>query len=96
MSSQKSKKSQKLQQQLKELETLAHELGITIRYDTMTGMGIHRGGLCKIHGKLQIIIDRRLKEGDRIQMIADALQGFDIAHFSLSPQIRQLLVSQSV
>lgn len=78
--------------QLQELEQLAQTLGVRVCYDAMTGLSSGSGGLCKVRGEWRIIMDRRLKAVERLQVISDALRSrFDTeAHF-VSPQVRTLL-----
>ncbi len=78
--------------QLQELEQLAQTLGVRVCYDAMTGLSSGSGGLCKVRGEWRIIMDKRLKAIERLQVISDALRSrFDTeAHF-VSPQVRTLL-----
>lgn len=78
--------------QLQELEQLAQNLGVRVCYDAMTGLSQGSGGLCKVRGEWRIIMDKRLKAIERMQVISDALRSrFDTeAHF-VSPQVRTLL-----
>ena len=81
------------QKQLQELEQLAANLGVRVSYDAMTGLSQGSGGLCKVRGEWRIIMDKRLKAAERMQVISDALRSrFDTeAHF-VSPQVRSMLV----
>jgi len=81
-----------VQKQLQELEQLANQLGVRVCYDAMTGLSQGSGGLCKVRGEWRIIMDRRLKAVERLQVISEALRSrFDTeAHF-VSPQVRTLL-----
>ena len=80
--------------QLQELEGLAQNLGVRVCYDAMTGLSQGSGGLCKVRGEWRIIMDKRLKAVERLQVISDALRSrFDTeAHF-VSPQVRNLLTA---
>lgn len=82
-----------VEQQLAELEKLAEALGVKVSYEPMAGLVQGKGGLCKVRGEYRIIIDRRLRSRDRIQIIAGALGTFDTdAHF-VPPQVRELLAT---
>lgn len=83
--------------QLQELEQLASNLGVRVSYDAMTGLSQGGGGLCKVRGEWRIIMDKRLKAVERMQVISDALRSrFDTeAHF-VSPQVRSMLAPMSV
>jgi hypothetical protein len=80
------------QEQLAELERLAENLAVTVSYEPMAGLVQGVGGLCRYMGQYRIIIDRRLKAAERVQIIADALRRFDTESHFVSPQVRQLLV----
>lgn len=80
-----------VEQQLVELEKLAQTLEVKVCYEPMAGLVQGTGGLCKVRGEYRIIIDRRLKPRERIQILAGALSTFDTeAHF-VPPQVRDLL-----
>jgi len=73
------------------LEQAAKQLGIRVRYETMTGETIGAGGLCKVRGEWVVIIDRRANASDRAAILVDALTGFDVDAVFLPPEIREAL-----
>jgi hypothetical protein len=79
------------QEQLAELERLAENLSVQVSYEPMAGLVQGVGGLCRHRGSYRIIIDRRLKPPERVQVIADALRRFNTESHFVSPQVRQLL-----
>lgn len=80
-----------MQKQLAELEQLATGLGVRVCYEAMTGLSQGSGGLCKVRGEWRVIMDRRLKPAERLEVLAASLRTFDTeAHF-VSPQVRALL-----
>ncbi|WAS98391.1 hypothetical protein [Nannocystis punicea] len=80
-----------VQKQLGELEQLASNLGVRVCYESMTGLSQGSGGLCKVRGEWRVIMDKRLKPAERLEVLANSLKGFDTeAHF-VSPQVRALL-----
>ncbi len=79
------------QEQLSELEKLAQGLEVSVSYDAMTGIVQGIGGLCKVKGKYRIIIDRRLKPPERLQILIDSLRRFDIEGLQVSKSVRRLL-----
>lgn len=81
----------KVTDQLRELERVAETLGVKVTYEAMNGLPSGTGGLCRLHGQYRLIIDRRLKAGDRAQMLADALQRFDTSCVEMSEGARLLL-----
>ena len=80
-----------VQDQLSELERLAHDLEVDVSYEPMRGLVQGIGGLCRVRGRYRIIVDRRLKPPERLQIVADALGRFDTEEHFVSPQVRRLL-----
>ncbi len=78
-------------EQLSELERLADELEVKVSYEPMAGLVQGVGGLCRVRGHYRIIIDRKLKAPERLQVVADALRRFDTQRHFVSPQVRKLL-----
>jgi hypothetical protein len=73
------------------LEQAATQLGVRVRYESMTGESSGAGGLCKIRGEWTIIIDRKAPPSDRAGLLLDALAGFDADAVYLTPEVRQAL-----
>ena len=74
------------------LEHLAETLGIPVRYaelatDELPG----RGGLCVLHGKRRIIIERSLGDRDKSRLLAQGLAQFDLEGVFLLPAVRDLI-----
>ena len=67
-----------IKDQLTELESLAQRMEVRVSYEAMSGLVQGIGGLCKVKGEYRIIIDRRLKTPERVQIIADALRRFPV------------------
>jgi hypothetical protein len=85
-------KTTKVVQQLSDLEGLAETMGVRVSYEPMTGIVSGRGGLCRVRGQFRIIIDRRHKAPERLQILADALGRFDISGHEIPASIVRLLV----
>jgi hypothetical protein len=81
----------KVQQQLEALERLADALAVRVSYEPMTGLVQGTGGLCRVKGELRVIIDRRLKPPERVQILLDAMRRFDTSRLELDPEVQQLL-----
>ena len=73
------------------LETAAGQLGIHVRYETMTGETVGAGGLCRLRGAWTVIIDRRANSSDRAAILVDALATFDTEGIYLPPEIRETI-----
>ena len=75
------------------LEQAATQLGIQVRYDTMTGDVAGGGGLCKLKGQWCVIIDRKTPPADRAAMLTEALARFDTDGVFLPPKVREALTA---
>ena len=73
---------------LGKIETLTINLGIEIRYEKL---GNSRGGLCRIHEKYYLFLNRNLAEYSKIELIAQELSKFDLTDIFLLPEIRQVI-----
>lgn len=72
---------------LQELETLAEDLAVEIRYDTLES----RGGLCRYKGRTCLIVNRDLSLPDRIHLLCEALSRLPLDNVFIRPQVRALL-----
>ncbi len=81
----------KVAEQLRELERVAEELGVRVSYEPMAGLVSGAGGLCRVRGEYRIIIDRRIRPPERINLLADALGRFDSRPLEMPQAIRNLL-----
>lgn len=74
------------------LETVAEQLGVEIRYEPMEGeTGLSPGGLCRIRGKQIIIVNSKSPPEDQVATVIKALRRFDLSRIYLRPGIRDLL-----
>ena len=79
----------KPEQMTEALEQAATQLGVQVRYDTMTGDAAGGGGLCKVKGAWWVIIDRKMPPAERAAMLIEALAGFDTDACSCPPPRRR-------
>jgi hypothetical protein len=84
----------KPEQMTETLEQAATQLGIQVRYETMTGDAAGSGGLCKVKGVWCVIIDRKTPPMERAAMLIDALAGFDTDAVFLPPQVRDAVAAK--
>jgi hypothetical protein len=84
----------KPEQMTETLEQAAAQLGVQVRYDTMTGDAAGAGGLCKVKGTWCVIIDRKTPPAERAAMLIEALAGFDTDAMFLPPQVRDALAAK--
>ncbi|MBN2106702.1 MAG: hypothetical protein JW832_04690 [Deltaproteobacteria bacterium] len=50
-----------------------------------------KSGLCRVRGEYRLIIDKHLHLSEKIDVMIDALQHFDVEASSLDPAVRRLL-----
>ena len=81
----------KVQDQLEALERLAETLSVRVSYEPMAGLVQRTGGLCRVRGEYRVIIDRRLKPPERVQILLDAMRRLDTSGASMEPELAQLL-----
>jgi hypothetical protein len=84
----------KPEQMTEVLEQAAHQLGIKVRYETLTGETMGAGGLCKIRGEWAVIIDRRANASDRAALLVESLAAFDTDQVFLPPELREAVVQR--
>ncbi len=70
---------------LQELETLAEELDIEVRYDALEG----RGGLCRYGGKTYLIASDKLAVGEKVNLFCRALSRLSLDAIFIRPQVRE-------
>jgi hypothetical protein len=76
------------------LEQAAAQLGISVRYETMTGDTAGGGGLCKVKGEWWVLVDRKTPPAERAALLIEALASFDTDAVYLPPQLREALATK--
>ena len=76
---------------LQELEALAADLAVEVRYEEMVG----RGGLCRFGGRTCLIADRALPLPDRVDLFVRALSSLPLEGVYIRPHLRELLESRA-
>jgi hypothetical protein len=84
----------KPEQMTETLEQAAAQLGVQVRYETMTGDAAGGGGLCKVKGTWCVIMDRKTPPAERAAMLIDALVSFDTDAVFLPPQVRDAIAAK--
>ena len=72
---------------LQELESIAEELSVEVRYDAFEG----RGGLCRYGGKTYLIVNDELNIGERVNLFCRALSRLSLDAVFIRPQVRELI-----
>lgn len=70
---------------LQELETLAEDLDIEVRYDDFEG----RGGLCRYGGKSYLIVNRELDTSTRVHLLCRVFSRLPLDAVFIRPQVRE-------
>ena len=77
---------------LSQLEELAEKLGILVRDENINiEESSSPGGLCRIEGKYVIILNSKTTVKEKIQVMINALQQFDVSEIYIKPAIPELL-----
>lgn len=75
------------------LEQAAAQLGVQVRYETMTGEVSGAGGLCKVKGQWWVIIDRKVPPAERAATLTAALAQLDTDGIFLPPEVREAIAA---
>lgn len=79
---------------LGQMEELAKNLGITVRYEKiLRESAFFPGGFCRVKGKDYIIINSKAALYDKIEIMGRALLPFDLSQIYVLPAIRELIDS---
>lgn len=73
---------------VEELKDACGRVGITLRE---TSKIRSRGGLCTVHGKRVLIVNRLLDPEEKVDLIAGEVRGEDFSQVFLNPRVRDLL-----
>jgi hypothetical protein len=76
---------------LDELLSVARRLGIQVRVQPFRGGIRSGGGLCRLRGRILVLIDQRLGVYERTRTLADALSELDVEGVYLTPQARRII-----
>jgi hypothetical protein len=80
----------KIQDTLKELESVAEKKKIKVTYENIGGE-LGAGGLCKVKGEHRVIVDKRATDGEKVTVLAQALSKFALDDVAMSEATRELI-----
>ena len=81
---------------LSQLEELADNLGVKVRYEQIKKEGAFSpGGLCKVKGEDILIINSKAGIEAKIETLAKALVSFDLSQIYIRPALREFLLKDS-
>ena len=72
---------------LRELENLADEFNLEIRYETIEGSG----GLCRVGDRRCLILNRSSSPNQLVRVLSLALSRFPLEDVFVNPHVRELL-----
>ncbi len=77
---------------LADLENVAQALSIKVTYDDLK---TSKGGSCRVMETRRIIINKHLSTGEKINLLARELSGFDIAGLDIPDKVRKKIHQES-
>jgi len=80
----------KIDETLKELESVAEKKKIKVTYENIGGE-LGAGGLCKVKGEHRVIVDKRATDGEKVTVLAQALSKFPLDDVTMSDKTRDLI-----
>jgi hypothetical protein len=72
---------------LQELEALAAELAVDVRYEDLDS----RGGLCRFGGRTCLLLNRNLTVSERVNLFAEGLADLPLEGVFMRPRVREFL-----
>ncbi len=87
----------RLERVVDELAKAAARVGLEVRRERiLREVGYRaRGGQCQLHERKLVIIDREQPAAEQLEVLADALRGYDLESLYLSPAARRALGAPS-
>ncbi len=77
---------------LADLENVAKALSIKITYDDLK---TSKGGSCRVMETRRIIINKHLQTGEKINLLARELGGFDLSAIDIPDKVRKKIEAES-
>ncbi len=77
---------------LADLENIAKALSIKVTYDDLK---TSKGGSCRVMETRRIIINKHLQAGEKINLLARELGGFDLSSLDVPDKVRKKIEAES-
>jgi hypothetical protein len=77
---------------LADLENIAKALSIRVSYDDLK---MSKGGSCRVMETRRIIINKRLQNSEKINLLARELGGFDLSGLDIPENVRKKIEQES-
>jgi hypothetical protein len=78
---------------LADLENIAKALSIKVTYDDLKTSS--KGGSCRVMETRRIIINKHLLAGEKINLLARELGGFDLSSLDVPDKVRKKIEAES-
>ncbi len=76
---------------LKELEKVAHAVGLSVRTQPFRSSSVSAGGLCKLRGQQVVLLNSHSPEDERALVLGEVLSRMDTAQVPMSDVVRDFL-----
>lgn len=81
---------------LHQLESIAAQLGIEVRYENLADEEVTlHGGACKLFSRPLIVIDSRSQTWEKAKLLAQELGKYDLENFYILPRVREFIYLHS-
>ncbi len=77
---------------LGDLENIAKSLSIRVSYDDLRAS---KGGACRVRDTRRIIINKHLHSGEKINLLARELGGYDLSGLDIPEAVRKKIERES-
>jgi hypothetical protein len=77
---------------LADLENVAKALSVKVTYDDLK---TSKGGSCRVMETRRIIINKHLQTGEKINLLARELGGFDLSGLDIPDKVRKKIEAES-
>jgi len=77
---------------LADLEQVAKELSIKVSYDDLKST---RGGSCRVMETRRIIINKRLQNSEKLNLLARELGNFDLSGLNIPDKVRKKIIEEA-
>jgi len=79
---------------LGQLEILAQRLGVQVMYEKILDDGPKQGAMGTWRGQKLILVDSRLPDDERIEVLRRELQRLDLDEIYMTPALREFLLER--
>ena len=74
---------------LDELLSVARKLGLKVRIEPMRTAAGHAGGLCRVQGRMLVLLDELASPVEQAGALAEALGELDVENVYMAPEARR-------